>query len=281
MPRRPAATIAAPIVQREAFRSKRAGYHGGFRNMPSIDISEERGVRYLHFGSPWIQGAMRIARPWALELEYTRDMMVPLVLREQARWPATVLQVGLGSASITRYLYRHRREARLTVVEIAPEVVAAARQYFKFPDDPDRVRLRIADGYEFMATTRARFDLILVDGFDEKGRAGMLDTLAFYLNCRERLAPAGLIAVNLLTRRKGVAASAERLLRAFDDRVLVLPPSEAGNVVAIAAIGPRIDASLADLRVAAAELRLATGLNLLPTLARADARIARGGRLSL
>jgi spermidine synthase len=25
-----------------------------------INISEEAGVRYLHFGSTWIQGAMRI-----------------------------------------------------------------------------------------------------------------------------------------------------------------------------------------------------------------------------
>jgi hypothetical protein len=40
-----------------------------------IDISEQAGVRYLHFGSTWIQGAMRIARPWNLELEYTREMM--------------------------------------------------------------------------------------------------------------------------------------------------------------------------------------------------------------
>ena len=38
----------------------------------SVDISEEAGVRYLHFGSDYIQGAMRIARPYALELEYTR-----------------------------------------------------------------------------------------------------------------------------------------------------------------------------------------------------------------
>jgi spermidine synthase len=46
----------------------------------NIDISEEAGVRYLHFGSSWIQGAMRIARPFALELDYTREMMVPLLL---------------------------------------------------------------------------------------------------------------------------------------------------------------------------------------------------------
>ena len=26
-----------------------------------IEVSEEAGVRYLHFGSDWVQGAMRIA----------------------------------------------------------------------------------------------------------------------------------------------------------------------------------------------------------------------------
>ena len=40
----------------------------------AIDISEADGVRYLHFGSEWVQGAMRVARPWSLELAYTRDL---------------------------------------------------------------------------------------------------------------------------------------------------------------------------------------------------------------
>ena len=43
-----------------------------------IDIREQAGVRTLHFGSDWIQGAMRIARPWRLELDYTREMMASL-----------------------------------------------------------------------------------------------------------------------------------------------------------------------------------------------------------
>ena len=46
----------------------------------NIDISEEAGVRYLHFGSSWIQGAMRIARPFALELDYTR-IVAPIASR--------------------------------------------------------------------------------------------------------------------------------------------------------------------------------------------------------
>ena len=250
--------------------------------MASIEISEERGVRYLHFGSPWIQGAMRIARPASLELEYTRDMMVPLLLRGEPDWPATVLQAGLGAASITRFLYRHRPNSRLTVVEILPEVVAAARQYFKLPEDESRLRLRLGDAYDFVARTRARFDFIAVDGFDEKGRAGMLDTVPFYANCRARLASEGMLAVNLLTRSRGVSASVRRLREAFDERVLVLPPSEAGNVVAIAAVGPVVGESLAELNAGAGRLKADTGLDLssaLARLARSDA--VREGRLAL
>jgi primosomal protein N' len=39
---------------------------------------QEDGVRYLHFGSHWVQGAMRIARPWAL------DELRPLWLHARA-----------------------------------------------------------------------------------------------------------------------------------------------------------------------------------------------------
>src|SRR5471030_1373698 len=243
--------------------------------MASIEISEERGVRYLHFGSPWVQGAMRIARPWSLELEYTREMMMPLVLRAGAPWPACVLQVGLGSASLTRFLHHHRPDAKLTVIEIAPAVVAAARQFFKLPEESPRLRIEIADGHDYMAATRRRFDLILVDAFDDKGRSGMLDSIPFYLNCRARLGEGGMVAVNLLDRHKGAKASLERLRAAFDGRVLELPPCEAGNTVAIAASGAPIRESFDELRAAAASLKENTGLNLLPTLARLTQ--ARGG----
>jgi spermidine synthase len=236
--------------------------------VPAIDVSEERGVRYLHFGSPWVQGAMRIARPWSLELEYTRELMLPLLLRGDAEWPASVLQVGLGAASVTRFLYRHRPLARITVVEIVPEVVAAARQFFKLPEDSARVRIVLADGHDYMMQSRERYDLIVVDGFDEKGRAGMLDTVPFYANCRARLSKTGMVCVNLLTRTRTAAASVRRMREAFDDDVLELPPSDAGNVVVIARPGSTLRQSPEELRAASKRLRAQTGLDLAATLAR-------------
>ena len=233
----------------------------------AITISEERGVRFLHFGSPWVQGAMRIARPWALELEYTRELMFPLLLHPQ-RWPRRVLQVGLGAGSVTKFLHRHRPEAKLTVLEIDEQVVRAARLHFRLPDEGPNLRIVIGDAAEHVAAKDGRDDLIVVDGYDEKGRPGMLDTEPFYANCRRRLTREGMVCVNLLTRTRGVKASVDRLRRAFDDRVLVLPPSEAGNTVAIAAAGDAVAESFEALRLQASRLKAQTGLDLAATLAR-------------
>jgi len=234
----------------------------------SIEIREEAGVRSLHFGSHWIQGAMRIARPYALELEYTRAMMLALLLRPGRRWPRQVLQIGLGAASLTKFLYRHRPRAALTVAEIEPAVVAAARQFFKLPDDPGRLTIDIADGHDYVAQSAREFDLILVDGFDAKGRSGMLDMLPFYCNARARLSAEGLLVANLLTRTRGITASLDRIRVAFDGRARPLPACGGGNTIVVAATGDPIDIPLADLAAAARALKRDTGLNLLPTLAR-------------
>jgi spermidine synthase len=235
-----------------------------------IDISEEAGVRFLHFGSLWVQGAMRIARPWHLELEYTKEMMASLLMREDSRFPRKVLLIGLGAASITKFLYRNFPLAKLTVVEIEPRVVAAARQFFKLPDDPQRLNIVIADGAHFIAENDKNFDLILVDGFDEDARPGELDSLPFYQMCRARLNNNGILAVNLLGRSRGYAASLERLRDAFDTRALAFPSCASGNVIALAATGEHIRIGLDDLKEQAENLKEVTGLNLLPTLTRIE-----------
>ena len=235
--------------------------------MPPIQISEQRGVRYLHFGSELVQGAMRIARPWSLELEYTREMMLPLILRP-ARWPASVLQLGLGTGSITKFLHRHRPRAKITVVEILPAVEAAARQYFKVPDNSPRLRVEIGEGHEYVACARRTHDFVVVDGFDGEGRAGMLTTTPFYANCRGCLADGGMVAINLIDRGGGVKGSIERLRAAFDGQVLVLPRYKGGNTVALACAGEMALPAPEALHAAARKLKADTGLDLAPTLER-------------
>ncbi|HVN35744.1 MAG TPA: fused MFS/spermidine synthase [Casimicrobiaceae bacterium] len=245
-------------------------------------MSEDAGVRYLHFGSPWIQGAMRIARPWSLELEYTRDMMMALLLRPAKRWPKAVLLIGLGAASLTKFLYRYRPRSILTVVEIDAAVVRAAVQFFKLPVDPRRIAIEIGDGHDFVAAIDREFDLILVDGYDAKSRIGKLDTLEFYRNSRARLTGQGLLAANFLNARRGLPQSLERMSEAFGGRAFTLPHCASGNVIALAASGAPVALSLAGMRASARRLRRESGLNLLPTLARlAQTQVAGSDRFAL
>ncbi len=236
----------------------------------SIDVREEAGVRTLHFGSDWIQGAMRVARPWHLELEYTKEMMASLLLRDDRRFPRKVLLIGLGAASLTKFLYRHYPLAKLTVLEIEPAVVAAARQFFKLPEEPTRLNIVIGDGAEFVAHSDQTFDLILVDGFDANARPGALDTLPFYQMCRSRLSDSGILAANLLGLTRGFKDSLARIRDAFDGRALAFPSCDSGNVIAFAAAGEPIEITLGDLKEQASNLKSETGLNLLPTLTRLE-----------
>ena len=41
-----------------------------------LGLSEEDGVRYLHFGSIWIQGGMLLRDPYHLQLDYTRQALI-------------------------------------------------------------------------------------------------------------------------------------------------------------------------------------------------------------
>jgi len=248
----------------------------------SVDIREEAGVRTLHFGSEWIQGAMRIARPWHLELEYTREMMASLLLRDDRNFPRNVLLIGLGAASLTKFVYRNYPLAKLTVVEIEPNVVAAARHFFKLPNDPLRLQIVIADGVEYLANSDKTWDLILLDGFDEDARAGGLDTLPFYQCARAHLSSNGILAVNLLGRSHGFKESVERISIAFDGRALAFPSCDSGNTIAFAAAGEPVRLSIGDLKEQASELKEKTGLNLQPALSRLEqAQTCAGGVLVL
>ena len=233
-----------------------------------LNISEQAGVRNLHFGSEWIQGSMRIRQPYALELAYTREMMACLLLRPDPAWPRNALLIGLGAGSLAKFIYRHLPQTLITPVEIDARVVAMAQHYFHLPEDSQRLRIVIADAADYITQPGRKFDAIFVDGYGPDGQVAALDTLEFYAACRKRLSAQGLLISNLLSRSRGYAASAERIHTAFQQRSLVFPSLDSGNAVAFAVCGEAVDVRLEEMRVQALELKRRTGLDLRPTITR-------------
>jgi len=180
-----------------------------------------------------------------------------------------------------RFLHRHCPQTAIQVVEIAPAVVAAARPFFRLPEET-ALRDEIGDGAKYVEESDRQFDLVLVDGFDRNARAGKLDTAPFYENVRARLSDTGLMSANLFGRSRGFRASVERILTAFDGRAIAFPSCDSGNVVAFAAMGERISIPVAELREGAQALKEKTGLDLRATVTRLEqAGSLPGGQLVL
>lgn len=219
--------------------------------MSQITLSEADGVRYLHFDSPWVQGAMRIARPFEIELDYVRDMMAWLLFMHA---PPRILQLGLGAGALTKWCWKHLPDTQVTVVERDPEVVAACRRFFRLPPDDDRLQVRVEDAAQAVARRewQAAFGVLQVDLYDHEAQGPVLDSLGFYRQCRALLAPTGMLVVNLFgAGHRASARSIERLHQIFDDRVLLLPQTPAGNRVVLAFQGGRLAPTPEQLRTRA------------------------------
>jgi spermidine synthase len=206
-------------------------------------MSEQDGVRYLHLGTPWVQGAMRVRKPQAIELEYVQRMMAWMLWRpadEVARGHA--VQLGLGAAAITRFTHGVMR-MRTTAVELNPTVISACRLWFKLPPDDARLEVVQADAGRWVEDPAhlESADVLSVDLYDHEAAAPVLDSDAFYAACRGVLVHGGLMAVNLFGRDASFPASAARIAAAFGgDQAWSLRPTREGNTVVIAARGVEV-----------------------------------------
>jgi spermidine synthase len=213
-----------------------------------IHLSESGGVRYLHFGTVWVQGAMRIRRPYALELEYQQQMMAPILFIPR---PAHVVQFGLGAAALTKFCWRYVESCRVVAVDIDARVVEAARRWFGLPRDDERLSVQIADARKYLRRVAGRCsaDWLQVDLYDAGAKGPVCDDVPFYKACRGILRSPGVAAFNLFGR--GFDRSFGNIAQAFEGRALVLPESDAGNRVALAFSGPRVRLTWTELRRAA------------------------------
>ena len=120
----------------------------------------------------------------------------------------SVLIIGGGDGGILEEVLKHTAIRRVTMVEIDGDVIEVAKKYLPkicgkaFSDK--RTNLIVGDGAAYVAETKERYDLVIVDRPDPVGPATVLFSEGFYRNCRRVMKPNGiLVAQNGVPHMQG------------------------------------------------------------------------------
>ena len=206
-------------------------------SLPEVNFSDEGPIRHLHLDSIWIQGSMLVAAPTVLVHEYVQRMMAWLLFMDPSGAPKRqALQLGLGAASLTKFCHKVVR-MKTAAIELNPQVVAACRGWFKLPQDDNRLQVILGDAAEAIREPRwqGAVDALQVDLYDQEAAGPVLDSAAFYADCRKVLTDDGCMTVNLFGRSSSFQRSVDNMTQAFGaDALWAFKATREGNTVVLA-----------------------------------------------
>jgi spermidine synthase len=143
-----------------------------------------------------------------------------------------VLGMGAGrSIEVSRVV---APELEVDAVEIDPEVVRVAREYFGLPGNDAKLHVHIADARPWLATHAEKWDLVHVDLFQGGPYVPFyLTTVEFFELVRSRMADGGVLMVNVLDKsasKELLQAMGATMARVFPS-VEVLTTEKGNNIV--------------------------------------------------
>jgi predicted membrane-bound spermidine synthase len=199
-----AALIALPpgaVKAQEGLLHEETSYH---QYIQVVERDDGRRLLYLNEGvavhSVWRPDSVLTGGVWDAFLA-----LPPLLGRPLER----VAILGNAAGTTARALGVYYPDAEIDGVELDPAVSGVGRRYFGLEDNP-RLTVHDADARPFLRRTDQRYDLIVVDAYHQPYVPFYLATREFFGLVRERLAPGGIVALNV-----AAVPDDERLVRAI------------------------------------------------------------------
>ncbi len=141
-----------------------------------------------------------------------------------------VLMIGCGGGTLGTMLAKAGR--LVTIVDINPDSIALAREYFSLPA---HIACYVDDGALFVDRGQKLFDAIVIDAFVDDSVPRHLSSKEFFMRVRQRLKASGCVFLNVLLQH-GSDLSADIIAgnmadAAFNVRVLEFPGPMVRNAI--------------------------------------------------
>jgi len=199
-----AALVAIPpgaVKGEEGLLHEETSYH---QYIQVVEEDDGRRLLYLNEGvavhSVWRRDSVLTGGVWDAFLA-----LPPLLGRPLER----VAILGNAAGTTARALGVYYPEAEVDGVELDPAVSEVGRRYFGMDDIPE-LTVHDADARPFLRRSDDLYDLIVVDAYHQPYVPFYLATREFFALVRERLAPGGIVALNV-----AAVPDDDRLVRAI------------------------------------------------------------------
>lgn len=228
----------------------------GQGDLPAVTFADYGDMRFLHLGTPAVQGSMKLSKPFDIHLDYVQRMMAWLLLTplDQVQH-MRAMQLGLGAASLTKFCHHHLG-MHTTAIELNPQVIDTCKRWFNLPKADTKLHVVLGDADQAIqqGEWQGKIDALQVDLYDQEAAQPVIDSEAFYRNCRKLLTAQGCMTVNLFGSALSYPASLQKISAAFgSEAIWTFKPTAAGNTIVLAfREPPAFDAAL--LRAQAQEI---------------------------
>ena len=163
-----------------------------------IAVVEDEDSRYLRFDSSFQSGMYR-DDPFRTRFRYADYLQLAFAYKLGAK---KILYIGLGGGSAPKRAWRDFPAVRIEAVELDPEVVDVAYEFFALPRDP-RLRVDVDDGRRFLNANEGPWDAIVIDAFYSDSIPFHLATHEFLQLASSRLTPGGVLVTNIIGAVRG------------------------------------------------------------------------------
>lgn len=176
-----------------------------------IQVMDDGHKRYLAFGTDDEQSCQLIHQPHLLQHEYTRAILLSLLMVT----PKHITVIGTGGGTLLTSLHHILPECQLQGVELRAKVARIAYKYFQLPKN-DLINLHIGDGFAYLNDVKTTTDLIIADMYLAEGIDQQQLSAQFIAASFKRLNQGGWLVLNYWLDHKLEAHLAQALQQTFD-----------------------------------------------------------------
>ncbi len=197
-----------------------------------MEVVDHGDTRSLCFSNSVIHSKMSLLSPHKLVLKYTHYMMAASLLVKPL--PTRILLIGVGAGSFLQFINHFFPHCSVDGVDYSENVIRIARVYFKLPEN-DRITIHCDDGLRFLSHRQQqdRYDLILIDAFNDNGMAKNIYSSEFLRLAKENTHDGGIICCNLWSGNADMFNHVKKAIQKNSENSIFIPVRQRENIVAV------------------------------------------------